>query len=122
MLQVLKKKGYVKNKSYGVWDLTDAGLLKADYWNKEYKSRDDAANRTADKWQVRSSREDKDNGKPKVEVKLVDKPEVEVKLAEDALSASVVVTFPFMDQALAFGEVCRTLLANMPTIAEQPEI
>ena len=47
-----------------------------------------------------------------------DKPEVEVKLAEDGMTASVVVTFPFMDQALAFGEVCRVLINKMPTIAK----
>ena len=108
MLQVLKKKGYVKNRSRGVWDLTDFGLLEANYWYKECKCRDDAANSTADEQQSHSSREDEDNVKP----------EVEVKLAEDAMTASVVVTFPFMDQALAFGEVCRTLLAKMPAIAK----
>ena len=50
-----------------------------------------------------------------------DKPGVEVKLAEDGMTASVVVTFPFMNQALAFGEVCRVLVNMMPTIAKAPE-
>ena len=49
-------------------------------------------------------------------------PIVEVKLAEDGMTASVVVTFPFMDQALAFGEVCRNLLQKMPLVANQTEI
>ena len=35
MLHNLKKKGYVKNKSHGVWDLTDSGFLEAKYWYKE---------------------------------------------------------------------------------------
>ena len=48
-------------------------------------------------------------------------PTVEVKLAEDKMTASVIVTFPFMDQALAFGEVCKALLEKMPTIAKAPE-
>ncbi len=47
-----------------------------------------------------------------------DKPIVEVKLAESGMTASVVVTFPFIDQALAFGEVCRTLLEKMPVVAK----
>ena len=51
-----------------------------------------------------------------------DKPEVEVKLAEDGMTASVTVTFPFVDQALAFGEVCRVILEKMPTIAKAPEL
>ena len=50
-----------------------------------------------------------------------DKPRVEVKLAEDGKTASVAVTFPFMDQALAFGEVCRALLEKMPTALEVPK-
>ena len=50
-----------------------------------------------------------------------DKPKVKVKLAEDAMSASVVVTFPLMDQALAFGDLCRTLLEKMPVVAKAPE-
>ena len=49
-------------------------------------------------------------------------PTVEVKLAEDKMTASVIVTFPFMDQALAFGEVCKELLEKMPTIAKVPEL
>ena len=49
-------------------------------------------------------------------------PTVEVKLAEDKMTASVIVTFPFMDQALAFGEVCKALLEKMPTIAKVPEL
>lgn len=49
-------------------------------------------------------------------------PTVEVKLAEDKMTASVIVTFPFMDQALAFGEVCRNLLQKMPLVANPPEI
>ena len=47
-----------------------------------------------------------------------DKPEVKVKLAEDGMTASVTVTFPFVDQALAFGEVCRVILEKMPTVLE----
>ena len=49
-------------------------------------------------------------------------PIVEVKLAEDGMTASVVVTFPFMEQALAFGEVCRNLLQKMPLVANPQEI
>lgn len=49
-------------------------------------------------------------------------PTVEVKLAEDKMTASVIVTFPFMDQALAFGEVCKALLEKMQTIAKAPEL
>lgn len=51
-----------------------------------------------------------------------DKPEVEVKLAESGMDASVTITFPFMDQALAFGEVCRTLLEKMPMVAKASEL
>ena len=50
-----------------------------------------------------------------------DKPTVEVKLAESGMTASVTITFPFMDQALAFGEVCRTLLEKMSVVAKAPE-
>ncbi len=49
-------------------------------------------------------------------------PTVEVKLAESGMTASVVVTFPFMSQALVFGEVCRNLLQKMPLVANPPEI
>ena len=55
-------------------------------------------------------------------MKDTSKPIVEVKLAEDKMTASVIVTFPFMDQALAFGEVCKVLLEKMPTIAKAPEL
>ena len=41
------------------------------------------------------------------------KPKVEVKLAEDKMTASVVITFPLLDQALAFSEVCRVLINKM---------
>ena len=52
----------------------------------------------------------------------IDKPTVEVNLAESGMTASVTITFPFMDQALAFGEICRTLLEKMPMVAKVPEL
>jgi hypothetical protein len=51
-----------------------------------------------------------------------DKPIVEVKLANDGMTASVVVTFPFMEQALAFGEVCKNILVKMPMVAKVPNL
>ena len=47
MLHNLKKKGYVKNKSHGVWDLTDPGFLEAKYWNKECAHQDGSATSAA---------------------------------------------------------------------------
>ena len=51
-----------------------------------------------------------------------DKPIVEVKLANDKMTASVVVTFPFLDQAIAFSEVCRNLLVKMPIVTNVPKL
>ncbi len=49
-----------------------------------------------------------------------DKPTVEVKLAKSDMTASVTITFPFMVQALAFGDLCRTLLEKMSVVAKAP--
>lgn len=46
-----------------------------------------------------------------------DDPIVEVKLAEDKETSSVVVTFPFHAQALAFGDICRKIISEMKIIA-----
>lgn len=51
-----------------------------------------------------------------------DKPIVEVKLANDKMTASVVVTFPFLDQAIAFSEVCKNLLVKMPIVTNVPKL
>lgn len=49
-----------------------------------------------------------------------DKPEVEVKLAEDEMTDSIVVTFPFKNLAFA-DEVCRVPINKMPLIAKALE-
>ena len=49
------------------------------------------------------------------------KPTVEVKLSDGGETASVVVEFPFAEQAFAFGEVVNVLLQKMPQVAKVPE-
>lgn len=51
-----------------------------------------------------------------------DKPIVEVKLSPDNSTASVVVTFPFAEQAFEFREVINTLLNHMPQITTTPDL
>ena len=50
-----------------------------------------------------------------------DTPIVEVKTAEDYSAASVIVTFPFVTQAVAFSEICNAILTKMNSIANVPE-
>lgn len=53
----------------------------------------------------------------KHEMNDTDDPIVEVKLAEDKETSSVVVTFPFHAQALAFRDICHTIVSKMKIIA-----
>lgn len=50
-----------------------------------------------------------------------DKPKIEVKTAEDYSTASVIVTFPFVTQAVAFSEICNAILTKMNSIASIPK-
>jgi hypothetical protein len=50
-----------------------------------------------------------------------DKPIVEVKTAEDYSIASVIVTFPFLTQAVAFSEICNVILNKMNSVAKVPK-
>lgn len=51
-----------------------------------------------------------------------DKPVVEVKLSPDNSTASVVVTFPFAEQAFEFREVVNSLLNHMPQVMATPDL
>lgn len=50
-----------------------------------------------------------------------DKPKIEVRTAEDYSTASVIVTFPFVSQAVAFSEICNSILTKMNSIANVPK-
>lgn len=51
-----------------------------------------------------------------------DKPEVVLKIAEDRSEAFVVVRFPWLDQAMAFEKVVRSMLDGMQKITSVPKL
>lgn len=50
-----------------------------------------------------------------------DKPEVVLKIAEDRSEASVIVKFPWTEQAMAFENIIRAMLNGMPKITSVPK-
>lgn len=52
----------------------------------------------------------------------IDKPTVEVQFSPDKSTASVVVTFPFAEQAFEFRDVVNALLNHMPQVTATPDL
>ena len=49
-----------------------------------------------------------------------DRPKIELKTSEDMSEASVVVTFPYLEQALEFQKIVKAMIDGMPKVISIP--
>lgn len=50
-----------------------------------------------------------------------DKPKIELKLSEDMSEASVIVTFPYLKQAIEFQKIVKVMIDGMLNVISIPK-
>ena len=50
-----------------------------------------------------------------------DRPKIELKTSEDMSEASVIVTFPYLEQALEFQKIVKAMIDGMPKVTSIPK-